>query len=252
MTRMPVDPRRDPGHRRHTRDGSVQCSWCSAAARDNARLEAELRDRRDQAAQSSARLLNAGQAERRRLERDLHDGTRQRLVSVALQLRLLADGLAPDSPHGRLLAAARHEVDASMRELRDLATGLHPAALDRGLDEALRSLAGRAPVPVAVTVVIQRRPGSAVEVAAYYLVCETLTNVAKYAGATEATVTVSCRDDRLVVEVTDDGVGGADPARGSGLRGLADRVGALGGCIRVSSPPGRGTAVRAEIPCPTA
>jgi signal transduction histidine kinase len=242
--------RRELARRNPERHGSARCTECSTIALDNARLTAELRDRRDEAAQSSARLINAAYAERRRLERDLHDGAQQRLVSVAIQLRLLADGLAPDSPEGQLLATTRQELVASMHELRELATGLHPTALDRGLDEALMGLASRAPLPVAVAVDLQRRPDSAIEVAAYYFVCETLTNVAKYAAATTATVTASHDGDVLVVEVIDDGVGGADPARGSGLRGLADRVEALGGSVRVSSPPGHGTAVRAEIPCP--
>jgi signal transduction histidine kinase len=242
--------RRELTRRNPARHDSVRCTQCSTIALDNARLTAEVRDRRDEATQSSARLINAAHAERRRLERDLHDGAQQRLVSVAIQLRLLADGLAPDSPEGQLLATTRQELAASLHELRELATGLHPAALDLGLDEALTALASRAPLPVTVAVDIRRRPESAVEVAAYYLVCETLTNVAKYAAATAATVTVSHEEDVLVVEVIDDGVGGADPARGSGLRGLADRIGALGGSVRVSSPPGHGTAVRAEIPRP--
>jgi signal transduction histidine kinase len=196
-----------------------------------------------------ARVVMAGDFERRRLERDLHDGAQQRLVSVAIQLARLANGLAADSAQARLLAAAQRELAASQRELRDLANGLHPAVLDRGLDDALTSLATRAPLPVAVTVDIEQRPDAPVEVAAYYLVCETLTNIAKYAGATSATVTVTRDDSRLVVEVADDGVGGADPASGSGLRGLADRVHALGGSMQVWSPPGHGTTVRAQIPC---
>jgi len=202
-----------------------------------------------QASQSSARVVSASDSERRRLERDLHDGAQQRLVSLSIQLRLLAMRLAPESAQGRLLAAARQELAASLCELRELATGLHPAVLDHGLDHALEALASRAPLPVAVTVDIQRRPDSAVEVAAYYLVCETLTNIAKYAAATAAAVNVSHQESGLVVEVVDDGVGGADPARGSGLRGLADRFRALGGSVRVSSPAGHGTAIRAEIPC---
>jgi signal transduction histidine kinase len=127
---------------------------------------------------------------------------------------------------------------------------LHPAVLDHGLAAALASIAATAPLPVAVTVEIERRPAAPVEVAAYYLVCESLTNIAKYAGATTVTVAVTHEDDVLVVEIVDDGAGGADPARGSGLRGLADRVQALGGSVRVSSPPGHGTTVRAEIPSP--
>ena len=169
---------------------------------------------------------------------------------MALKLVCLAKGLAPGTDEACLLAAARQELAASLDELRELANGLHPAILDHGLDSALRSLATRAPLPVAVTVDIDRRPDAPVEVAAYYVVSETLTNVAKYAGATAATVTAGRHDDRLVVEVVDDGIGGADPACGSGLRGLADRVHALGGSVDVWSPPGYGTTVRAEIPSP--
>jgi signal transduction histidine kinase len=203
----------------------------------------------DAATRSGARVVSASDAERRRLERDLHDGAQQRLVSLAVQLRLLAMDLAPDSDQARLLATAQEQLAASLQELRELASGLHPAVLDRGLDAALSSVALRAPLPVAVTVDVDQRPGTPVEIAAYYLVSETLTNVAKYAGATTATVTVTREHDDLVVEVADDGVGGADPSRGSGLRGLADRVNALGGSVHVSSPRGQGTTVRAEIPC---
>ena len=199
---------------------------------------------------AGARVVSASDAERRRLERDLHDGAQQRLVSLAIQLRLLSMDLAPDSDQGRLLADAQEQLASSLQELRELASGLHPAVLDRGLRDALTSVAVRAPLPVAVSVDIDQRPGAPVEIAAYYLVCETLTNVAKYAGATTATVTVTREADCLIVVVADDGVGGADPACGTGLRGLADRVDALGGHVHVSSPPGRGTTVRAEIPCP--
>ena len=197
---------------------------------------------------AGARVVSASDAQRRRLERDLHDGAQQRLVSLAIQLRLLAMDLAPDSDQGRLLAAAQQQLASSLQELRELASGLHPAVLDRGLDHALTSVALRAPLPVAVTVDIDQRPGEAVELAAYYLVCETLTNVAKYADATTATVAVWRENDRLIVVVADDGVGGADPASGTGLRGLADRVNALGGSVHVASPLGHGTTVRAEIP----
>jgi len=206
--------------------------------------------RLDEATQSSARVVSASDAERRRLERDLHDGAQQRLVSLAIQLRILAMDLAPDTEQARLLAAAQEQLAASLQELRELAAGLHPAVLDRGLDAAVSSVALRAPLPVSVTVDVEERPGAPVEVAVYYLVSETLTNVAKYAGATTATVTVRRDDDRVLVEVADDGVGGADPAGGSGLRGLSDRVNALGGSVHVSSPLGQGTTVRAEIPCP--
>ena len=207
-------------------------------------------DLHDDARRCGARVVSASDAERRRLERDLHDGAQQRLVSLAIQLRLLAIDLAPDSDQGRLLADAQQQLAASLQELRELAAGLHPAVLDRGLDDALTSVALRAPLPVAVTVDIDQRPAAAVEIAAYYLVSETLTNVAKYAHATTATVTVTRHHDHLTVTVTDDGIGDADPTRGTGLQGLADRINALAGTIHISSPPGHGTTIRADIPCP--
>jgi signal transduction histidine kinase len=203
---------------------------------------------RPEAVEAGARALSASDAERRRLERDLHDGAQQRLVSLAIQLRLLAMDLTPDSHQSRLLAAAQEQLAASLQELRELAAGLHPAVLERGLKDALIAVATRAPLPVSVAVDVEPRPSAPVEVAAYYLVSETLTNVAKHAGATSATVTVARAGDRLIVDVADDGAGGADPARGSGLRGLADRIDALGGSVRVLSPAGLGTTVHAEIP----
>jgi signal transduction histidine kinase len=200
----------------------------------------------------TARVIAAGDSERRRLERDLHDGAQQRLVSLSLQLATLGMRLAPGSEEELLLTAAREELAASLHELRELAHGLHPAVLsERGLDAALRSLAARAPLPVDVGVDVEPRPGSAVEIAAYYLVSEALTNIAKHARATSATVRAVLIGDRLVVHVTDDGAGGADVSGGSGLRGLAERVEALGGTLRVSSSPGHGTSVRAEIPTAT-
>ena len=198
----------------------------------------------------TARIIEASDRERRRLERDLHDGAQQRLVSLALRLGALDAQLAPGSEAAQLLAAAREELAASLSELRDLAHGIHPAVLsERGLDAALQGLAARAPLPVSVVVELERRPPAAVEIAAYYLVAEALTNVAKHAHATSAVVRVLQAGGRLVVDVTDDGVGGTDVAAGSGLRGLAERVEALGGRISVSSAPGDGTSIRARIPC---
>jgi signal transduction histidine kinase len=200
---------------------------------------------------SGARIVNASDAERRRLERDLHDGAQQRLIYLAIQLRRLGSRLSPDSDQARLLAEAQEQLTASLIELRELASGLHPAALNHGLAVAVESLAGRSPVPVTVTVQAPPSRDASAEVAAYYVVSEALTNVAKYAGATAATVAISHEHDHLVVEVADDGVGGADPADGSGLHGLADRVEAIGGWLNVSSTPGAGTTVRAMIPCRT-
>jgi signal transduction histidine kinase len=203
----------------------------------------------DETGDIGARLLAAADRERRRLERDLHDGAQQRLVSLSLRLRLLAKRVAPGSEAEALLAGAQEELAASLQELRELARGLHPAVLsEHGLPMALRGLAARAPIPVALDVELDERPAEAVEVAGYYLVSEALTNVAKYAHAESASVHVTRAGDELVVEVADDGIGGADPAAGSGISGLAARVEALGGRLRVSSPLGAGTTLRAEIP----
>jgi signal transduction histidine kinase len=197
-----------------------------------------------------ARVIEAGDAERRRLERDLHDGAQQRLVALGLQLATLATRLAPGSEASRLLTGAREELEASLRELRDIARGLHPAVLSSGgLGAAIEALATRAPVPVRIVGGVEQRPPTTVEVGAYYVVCESLTNVAKYAHAATVTVRVQREAHDLVVEVADDGVGGADPLNGSGLRGLEARVDALGGRLYVSSPRGSGTVVRAVIPC---
>jgi signal transduction histidine kinase len=196
-----------------------------------------------------ARLVAAADRERRRIERDLHDGAQQRLVSLSLRLSLLSMELTPGSEAEHLLADARQELADSLQELRDLARGVHPAILsDHGLATALESLASRAPVRVELDVELEQRPPEAVEVAAYYLVSEALTNVAKYAHATTARVSVRQRGDRLVVAVVDDGGGGADPAAGSGLCGLSDRVEALGGRLEVMSPIAGGTTLTAELP----
>jgi signal transduction histidine kinase len=196
-----------------------------------------------------ARLVAAADRERRRLERDLHDGAQQRLVSLSMRLQLVAMRLDPDSEEARLLAGAQEELAASLEELRELARGLHPAVLsERGLPGALESLTARAALPVELEVELDERLAAPVEVAAYYLVSEALTNIAKHACAGSASVRVEERGDELVVEVSDDGLGGADPHTGSGLRGLADRVRALGGRLYVSSPLGYGTVLRAEIP----
>jgi signal transduction histidine kinase len=194
----------------------------------------------------------AADAERRRLERDLHDGAQQRLVALAVQLHLVGMQLESGSEAGQLLAEAQQQLTASLAELRELAHGLHPSVLtSHGLGAALNSLAGRAPVPVEVIVDSDDRLPEPVELAAYFVVAESLTNVAKYANAEHASVRVGREDGFAVVEVSDDGVGGADPAAGSGLRGLADRLAALDGRLEVHSPPGGGTVVRANIPCAT-
>ena len=198
---------------------------------------------------SRARIVAAGDAERRRLERNLHDGAQQRLVSLSLSLRLAQTQLQKNPEIAeQLLDSAREELAQALEELRELARGIHPAILtDRGLDAALEALASRAPLPVEIERDEAQLPQQ-VEAAAYYVVSEALANVAKYAQASSVRVTVAQLNGSARVEVSDDGVGGADPAQGSGLRGLADRVAALNGTLEVESPPGRGTRIRAEIP----
>ena len=219
-----------------------------ALALENARLDAELRARLEELRASRERLVRAGLEERRRLERDLHDGAQQRLVSLRLALALARKAHDPERSD-QLVDAAMEELDAALAELRELARGIHPGVLtDHGLEPALAALADRAPLPVYVEAEPDRLP-AAVESAAYFTVAEALTNVAKYAQAEEARVRFSLSNGRAVIEVRDDGVGGADPRRGTGLSGLSDRLAALGGALEVESPAGGGTVVRAEIPC---
>jgi PAS domain S-box-containing protein len=205
---------------------------------------------REQLAASRSRLVEASDAERRRLERNLHDGAQQRLVSLSLSLRLAQARLKSDPQAAEeLLTGAGAELALALEELRELARGIHPAVLtDRGLGPALESLADRAPLPVDLLAVPEDRLPGPVEAAAFYVVAEALTNVAKYADASCVSVSVARENGRAIVEVSDDGKGGADPARGSGLRGLVDRVEALEGRLAVDSPRGAGTRVRAEIP----
>ena len=213
-------------------------------------LDAELRASLEELRASRARIVEAGDAERRRLERDLHDGAQSRLVALKLLLssaRLRARRGAGDVD--AMLGEAIDELDTSLSELRELARGIHPAVLtDHGLEPALQALASRAPVPVAVQADPDERLPGNVESAAYFVVSEALANVAKYAQATEAAVAVRRTDGRVSVDVTDDGIGGADVTRGSGLRGLADRLAALDGTLSVESPVGGGTHLHAEIP----
>lgn len=226
------------------RGRTSRCSRCSTTTLENARLRARVTALQG----SGARIVETGDSDRRQLERDLHDGAQQRLVTLSLTLSALARRPAADAESARLLATAREELAASLQELRDLARGLHPATLrTTGLSAALQSVTVLAPVPVTLTVATGTRLPEPVEVAVYYLVSEALTNVAKYAGATIATVSVSDEDDRVIVEISDDGIGGANPASGSGLRGLAARLELLGGRLRISSPPHGGTHLHAEI-----
>ena len=223
----------------------------ASIALENERLDAELRARLEDLRASRARIVRAGDEERRRLERDLHDGAQQRLVSLALTLRLARKRLdSDDEGAADLIDEAMAELEEATSELRKLARGIHPAVLsDRGLAAAVGALAGRAPLPVEVRVSDDERMPAPVESAAYFVVAEALTNVARYAGAQHAAVMVERVNGGVTVEVRDDGIGGADPSAGSGLRGLADRVAAVDGRLSVESPPGEGTTVRAEIPC---
>ena len=205
---------------------------------------------REQLAASRKRLVEAAQVERRRLERNLHDGAQQRLVALSVTLRLAERQLQRDPEAARQsLVRASAELADALEELRELARGLHPAVLtDLGLEAALSALAGRAPLPVAVTVDLDRRPPESFEAAAYFIVAEALTNVARYASADNAKVIVRREAGGLLVEVTDDGKGGADPDAGTGLRGLTDRVEALGGRLDVESGLGCGTTIQAWLP----
>jgi signal transduction histidine kinase len=217
---------------------------------ENARLQAELRARVEELSGSRARVIEAGQRERQRLERNLHDGAQQRLIALSLRLSMLEKRLPAEPTLKHELDTARHEIALSLEELRDVARGIHPAVLSgHGLTVAVESLAARAPLPVQLTLKVPGRLPERVEVAAYYVVSESLANVAKHARAARATVSLERQRETLVVEVVDDGVGGADTERGSGLRGLADRVEALEGRLRVWTPHGGGTRVKAEIPC---
>jgi signal transduction histidine kinase len=242
-------------------------------AQENERLDAELQARLDELRESRARIVEAGYAERKRVERDLHDGAQQRLVALALELQVVRAKLETDpEAAAQLLEGAADELTGATQELRELARGLHPPVLtDRGLVPALEALASRATVPVTVEVEGAEPAGGAgarpdgadaaeaeaarfgrapeaVEAAAYYVVAEALTNVARHAHASRAVVRVARPDGLLRVEIADDGDGGADLAAGSGLRGLADRVGALDGSLEVDSAPGRGTTIRASLP----
>ncbi|HZL74004.1 MAG TPA: sensor histidine kinase [Propionibacteriaceae bacterium] len=225
-------------------------SAAAGIALENGRLEAELRARLQELHGSRGRVVEAQQNERRRLERNLHDGAQQRLVALALELGLLAEQADSDPATKTRLKRARTEVAQSLDELRDIARGLHPAVVSgHGLAVALESLVATAPLDVQLETDGLPRLSEPLEVAAYYVVSESLTNAAKHAAATHVRVEVGVSEDALIVEIVDDGVGGADSERGTGLRGLADRVEALDGNLRIWSAVGKGTRVRAELPC---
>jgi len=225
------------------------CAHCDAIALENQRLREQLQARMDELNASRRRIVAACDSERRRLERNLHDGAQQRLVALSIQLRLIQADIRRDPAAAEaLVTTATAELARSLEELRELARGIHPAVLQCGLPSALESLAARSPVRTTVDCGDISRLPEPVELAAYFVVCESLANVGKYAGASTVTVTVTRSRGRLRVEVADDGSGGADPLAGSGLRGLADRVEALNGRLSVTSPAGIGTTVVAEIP----
>jgi signal transduction histidine kinase len=220
-------------------------------ALENERLQADLRARLVELRSSRARMVDAADAERRRLERNLHDGTQQRLVSISMALGLAESKLGSDPQEaGIILDEARLALGVALQELREFSQGIHPGILtERGLGPALEELVYLAPMSIELSVPPDERLPEPVEAAAYYVIAEALANVAKYASADAVSVRVERRNGSAIVEVADDGVGGADPARGSGLRGLSDRVEALGGTLAVESPSGHGTRLRAEIPC---
>ena len=220
----------------------------AALALDNERLKADLRARVEDLRISRARIVEAADAARRRLERDLHDGAQQQLVSLALDLRLLRARLK-GTDLVPMVEELSDKLAVALAELRELARGIHPAILtDRGLGPAVQGLADRVPLPVEVDVELDERPAPQIEAAAYFVTAEALTNVARYARAREARVEIRRTADGVVVTVSDDGVGGADIEGGTGLRGLQDRLAALDGRLSIHSPPGEGTRLRAVIP----
>jgi signal transduction histidine kinase len=229
----------------------VQAAAAAASlALDNERLKADLRARVEELRASRVRLVEASNAARAKLERDLHDGAQQQLVAMAVELRLLRNRVGADPEVSELVDRIDTKLSTALEELRELARGIHPGILtDRGLGPALEALASRAPLSIGCELDLPCRPPASAEAVAYFVVAEALTNVLKYARANSGTVRACYDGDDLIVEMQDDGVGGADETRGTGLLGLRDRVGALDGTIEVVSPPNAGTLVRARIPC---
>jgi signal transduction histidine kinase len=213
-----------------------------------ARLRVEVRRQLAEVEESRERIVTAGYEERRRLERDLHDGAQQRLVSIGLALRHLQGQLPAETAQTEIIDSTVDEVARAIAELRELARGVRPAALDEGLAAALQALASRSRLRISVEATGERFEEQ-FETAAYFVASEALANAAKYAGASRVSVTAQRRNGNLVVSVCDDGVGGAVPSPGSGLAGITDRVAALGGSVSVASPSGHGTEVTAELPC---
>jgi signal transduction histidine kinase len=223
----------------------------ASMALEHARLQAAVQAQLEQVRASRARIVEASDAERRRLERDLHDGAQQRLVTLSLALGMAREHAADADPALQaLIESARKEAREALLELRELGRGIHPAVLtETGLPGAIQALAERSPVSITITEVPPRRFPAAIEATAYFVVSEALANVAKHARADAADVTIRELPGRLVVQVADDGAGGARAEGGSGLRGLADRVASVGGVLRLDSPPGCGTRLEADIPC---
>ncbi len=220
---------------------------------ENGRLQAQVRERLEEVRASRARIVEAADAERRRIERNLHDGAQQRLVTLSLDLTLLRAAVRPDLNPAldRCLERAARELETALDELRELARGIHPAILrEAGLGPALESLTVRSPVPAKLSSLLLGRLPAPVEATAYFVVAEALANAARHSGASAVSVQVERTEDGVAAEVADDGRGGADPALGSGLQGIADRVGAMSGRLEVVSPAGGGTAVRVFLPAP--
>jgi signal transduction histidine kinase len=229
----------------------VQAAAAAAAlALDNEQLKADLRARLEELRASRVRIVEAGDSARKRIERDLHDGAQQQLVALALDLRMLKAKVHGDGDSAALVERANAKLAAALDELRELARGIHPAILsDRGLAPAIQALTRRVSLPIDCDLRVEGRLPDAVEAAAYFVVAEAITNVVKYSEAGRATVRAWQEGDRIEVEVVDDGIGGADAAGGTGLRGLADRLAAVDGALTVESPVGEGTRVHASIPC---
>jgi signal transduction histidine kinase len=237
------------------RDDPGLVSAATAAVRlavENERLQAEVRAQLEAVQASRARIVEAQDDERRRIERDLHDGAQQRLVSLQLSLQMLRRDLGPDADPAAVaeLEAASAEAAAAIADIRELARGVHPAILtEAGLGPALGSLAERAPLPVVVADELDRRLPGSVEATAYFVAAEALTNAIKHAGASRVDVRTWIADDLLHLDVRDDGRGGADIANGTGLTGVRDRVAAMGGSVTVESAEGQGTRLRVVLPC---
>jgi signal transduction histidine kinase len=213
--------------------------------------EQELEERVSTLTESRSRVIDAVAEERRRIERDLHDGAQQRLVALAMDLGMAKQKMDTDPAAARALVDEAHDhAKLALSEMRELVRGIHPAVLtDRGLDAALSALAGKSTIPVSVEVDLSRRLSESIETNAYFVVAEALANIGKHSQASRARVIVRCEGATLVIEVADDGIGGVDPAKGSGLTGLRDRLAALDGRLLISSPHGGPTWIRAELPC---